>query len=310
MTAPTLAGARLSGPAGPHPTRRPPIAETCVPSAVRSTTSRARPGTACAAQNPWATPFSSWAFQRAWWDALWRQRPRGDAGRLARAPARSIGIVPLMHRHEVEPSDAATRTTDARRLRRRADARRRRRRRPSSSGRPTTPTTPRSSATRGPARRRRCGRRLRRRAGVRRLGRHRPAPASLRDPAAEALAAASARSTMPNGWTLNVEREDVCPVVTLPEDGEIETLSRDPRQEGTPRDPAQGPPRRGDRRVRLDRLDRSAAPTSRPFIDLHQKRWGADGLFPPTPGGDAEPRVLPPAVRAVRHGRRRSSCAS
>jgi hypothetical protein len=23
------------------------------------------------------------------------------------------------------------------------------------------------------------------------------------------------------------------------------------------------------------------------FIDLHQRRWGADGLFPPTPGGDA-----------------------
>jgi CelD/BcsL family acetyltransferase involved in cellulose biosynthesis len=22
------------------------------------------------------------------------------------------------------------------------------------------------------------------------------------------------------------------------------------------------------------------------FIDLHQRRWGADGLFPPTPGGD------------------------
>ncbi len=21
------------------------------------------------ARNPWATPFSSWAFQRAWWDA-------------------------------------------------------------------------------------------------------------------------------------------------------------------------------------------------------------------------------------------------
>jgi CelD/BcsL family acetyltransferase involved in cellulose biosynthesis len=27
------------------------------------------------------------------------------------------------------------------------------------------------------------------------------------------------------------------------------------------------------------------------FIDLHQRRWGADGLFPPTPGGD-QSRVM------------------
>lgn len=25
---------------------------------------------ALAARTPWATPFSGWAFQRAWWDAL------------------------------------------------------------------------------------------------------------------------------------------------------------------------------------------------------------------------------------------------
>ncbi len=41
------------------------------------------------------------------------------------------------------------------------------------------------------------------------------------------------------------------------------------------------------------RLDDSADPLAdlETFIDLHQKKWGADGLFPDTPGGD-QSRVL------------------
>jgi hypothetical protein len=68
---------------------------------------------ALAARTPWATPFSSWAFQRAWWDAyeanahdetliVCTDGPTGDE---------PIAIVPLMHRHEVEPGDALTHTT-------------------------------------------------------------------------------------------------------------------------------------------------------------------------------------------------------
>ena len=36
------------------------------------------------------------------------------------------------------------------------------------------------------------------------------------------------------------------------------------------------------------RLERSTDPVADldAFVDLHQKRWGAEGLFPPTPGGD------------------------
>ena len=64
------------------------------------------------ARNPWATPFSSWAFQRAWWDAYGANAHDetvvilpADSSGAPLAAAEPIGIVPLMHRHEVEPSD-------------------------------------------------------------------------------------------------------------------------------------------------------------------------------------------------------------
>ena len=66
------------------------------------------------------------------------------------------------------------------------------------------------------------------------------------------------------GWTLNVEREDVCPVVTLPAGADIDGYLGDARQEGAPRDPAQGPPRRGGRRGPARRLRPTRSPTSRP----------------------------------------------
>ena len=110
------------------------------------------------------------------------------------------------------------------------------------------------------------------------------------DPAADALAAAFGAREMANGWTLNVEREDVCPVVTLPEgadlDGYLATLGKKERHEI----------RRKVRRAEAAgevRLDDSTDPLGdlEAFIDLHQKRWGDDGLFPSTPGGD-QSRVL------------------
>ena len=70
------------------------------------------------------TPFSRWAFHRAWWDAYGESAhedymvclPAGDAeaGRsylgAAFDPDTIVGIAPLMHRHEVEPDDAILRT--------------------------------------------------------------------------------------------------------------------------------------------------------------------------------------------------------
>ncbi|MFL5673577.1 MAG: hypothetical protein ACJ779_01095, partial [Chloroflexota bacterium] len=66
-----------------------------------------------AALNPWATPFSGWAFQRAWWDAY---GANAHEETLALVPADAppgtdpVAIAPLMHRHEVEPDDEATHT--------------------------------------------------------------------------------------------------------------------------------------------------------------------------------------------------------
>jgi len=81
-----------------------------------------------------------------------------------------------------------------------------------------------------------------------------------------------------------VEREDVCPVVTLEPGLDFEaylgTLGKKERHEI----------RRKIRRAEAAgtlALDPSADPLADldAFIDLHQRRWGADGLFPPTEGG-------------------------
>jgi CelD/BcsL family acetyltransferase involved in cellulose biosynthesis len=105
------------------------------------------------------------------------------------------------------------------------------------------------------------------------------------DPAADELAAAFGGLEIANGWTLNVEREDVCPVTSIPEgadfDGFLATLGRKERHEV----------RRKIRRAEAAgeiRLDESTDPIADvdAFIDLHQARWGHDGLFPPTPAGD------------------------
>jgi CelD/BcsL family acetyltransferase involved in cellulose biosynthesis len=243
---------------------------------------------AMVARSPWATPFSSWAFHRAWWDGFGENAHEETlvvCGDKAGEGGDPIAIIPLMHRHEVEPSDALTHTTI-------------RHNRP--RGLTPVPATAkaiffgasyhadyatvlaapedvRSAAAAvadylaGPAsrdwdavdlRRLRCA-----------------------DPAGDALAAALGTREMANGWTLNVDREDVCPVVTLPEVDDIElylaTLGKKERHEV----------RRKMRRAEAAgevRLRESTDPLAEldVFIDLHQKRWGDDGLFPPTKGGD------------------------
>jgi CelD/BcsL family acetyltransferase involved in cellulose biosynthesis len=248
---------------------------------------------ALASRNPWATPFSAWAFQRAWWDAYSANAHEETLVVVATdgmGGADPVAIVPLMHRHEVEESDALTHTT----LRHGAEV----------ELTPVPPTAkavffgasyhadyatilaaPSDMPAVGAAvaaylasprekqwdvvdlRRLRCG-----------------------DPAGEELAAAMGALEMAEGWTLNVEREDVCPVVTLPGgidmDGYLATLGKKERHEI----------RRKVRRAQAVgeiRLDDSPDPLADldVFIDLHQQRWGDEGLFPPTPGG-AQSRVL------------------
>ena len=244
-----------------------------------------------AAANPWATPFAQWAFHRAWWDAYGPNAHEETLAVVSPAdPDRIVGIVPLMHRHEVEPGDALAHTT----LRHGTDV-------------ALTPVPANATAiffgasyhadyatiltapgdlrpvadavadyllTRAARdwdvvdlRRLRCG-----------------------DPAADALAAAFGAREMANGWTLNVEREDVCPVVTLPEGADLDaylgTLGKKERHEI----------RRKVRRAEAAgeiRLDDSTDPLADldAFIELHQKRWNDGGLFPATPGGQ-QSRVL------------------
>ena len=293
MTAPTL-----TEPACPGPAEAPDSTSSGSRPALRA---ERRPFAeipretwdALAAANPWSTPFSAWAFHRAWWDAYAANAHEETLVVVpadAPAGAAPIGIVPLMHRHGMEPSDALTHT----KMRHGHDL-------------DLTPIAPTAKAVyfgasyhadyatvlaapadmpaiaravaayfAGPdcgpwdvvdLRRLRCG-----------------------DPAAEALAGALGALEMPNDWTLNVEREDVCPVVTFPPDVDIEgylsTLGKKERHEI----------RRKVRRaqgVGEVRLVPSTDPLAdmEAFIELHQKRWGADGLFPPTPGG-AQSRVL------------------
>jgi CelD/BcsL family acetyltransferase involved in cellulose biosynthesis len=248
-----------------------------------------------AAANPMATPFSSWAFHRAWWDAYGANAHEETLAIVEAGGAtdgRLVAIAPLMHRHQVEPGDAATHTTlrhghapdltavaptaktiffgasyhadyatilgDPDRAPEIAEA---------LAAALSPDATPRDVDHPQPwdaidLRRLRCG-----------------------DAFADALAAAFGRREMDHDWTLNVEREDVCPVVTLPSEGGwdeyLGTLEKKARHEI----------RRKLRRAEESGpvvLSDSPDPASdlAAFIELHQKRWGADGLFPKTSGGD------------------------
>jgi CelD/BcsL family acetyltransferase involved in cellulose biosynthesis len=249
---------------------------------------------ALAALTPWATPFSGWAFQRAWWDAY---GSNAHEETLAIVPtdaspgADPVAIVPLMHRHEVEPADALIHTT----MRHGHDV-------------ALTPVPPTATAVFfGASYHADYATLLAAPADLTAvadaLAEYIAAPAGRRpwdvvdlrrlrcgDPAADALAAAFGGREVAEGWTLNVEREDVCPVVSLPAgcdmDGFLAGLGKKERHEI----------RRKVRRasavgeIRLDDSPDAAADLEA-FVDLHQKRWGLDGLFPDTPGG-AQSRVL------------------
>jgi CelD/BcsL family acetyltransferase involved in cellulose biosynthesis len=243
-----------------------------------------------AATNPWVTPFSSWAFQRAWWDG-YGETAHEQTLAVTDESGRLVGIAPLMHRHAVEATDAETRTSIRH-----------------GSAPSLTPVAASAKAVyfgasyhadyatllsapddlAGVAD-----------AVVGALAREAtPDPGhparwdvvDLRrlragDPVIDALASAVARREIAEGWTLNLEREDVCPVIRIPDgvdlDGFLATLGKKERHEmrrKVRRAEAAGQVELVESTDPLDDLEA--------FIDLHQRRWGADGLFPPTPGGD------------------------
>jgi hypothetical protein len=250
-----------------------------------------------AAANPAATPFSSWAFHRAWWDA-YGANAHEETIALVRAEgpdhADPVAIAPLMHRHEVEPGDVELRT----KMR-------------AAEGRPITRVPddakavffgasyhadyatilghPNQLGAAAEALAEYC-------AGSGDPSHPRPWDAidlrrlRDRDPAVAALVGAFGPREARDAWTVNVEREDVCPVAQLPEGASIDdylgTLGKKTRHEI----------RRKVRRAETAG-DVSLVDSSDPlhdleaFIDLHQRRWGVDGLFPETQGG-AQSRVF------------------
>ena len=248
---------------------------------------------AMAARNPWAPPFSAWAFHRAWRDAYGENAHEQTIVVLDpdRSVAEPVGIVPLMHRHFVEPRDAETHTT----IRHGAEL-------PLTSVAPDAKTiffgasyhADYATILGAPAdlpaiadalvagfaseqpidpdhpmdwdvidlRRLKCG-----------------------DPTAATLAAAFGAREMRAGWAMNLEREDVCPVAAIPAgidfDGYLATLTKHHRHEI----------RRKVRRAlavgEITLID-STDPVAdlEVFIEMHQRKWGDEGLFPATPGGD------------------------
>ncbi len=231
------------------------------------------------------TPFSRWTVHRAWWDAYGSTAheqylvcARAEPGAAGFAADDIVAIVPLMHRHEVEPEDAASLHPPA----------------PPVDG---TPVRPDATAvfmaasyhadyatilcpSRRPAGGLRGGRGVPGVAGSghRAVGCHRPAPtagATTRPcrPCVGALPAG------PPDWTVQHEQEDVCPVVDAPRwcdwDDYLATLDKKARHEI---------------RRKLRRAEAAGAITFRQmpldaasvdaFIDLHQARWGEPGPVP------------------------------
>ena len=252
---------------------------------------------ALASANPWATPFASWAFHRAWWDAY---GANAHEETLVLVPANGpddaapVAIIPLMHRHEVEPRDVELHTTIRQAV-----------------GPVLTPVPADAKAIffgasyhadyatilAAPEHVSAAAEALAEYCAVGGDPEH-PQPwdaVDLRrlrtgDPALAALAEAFGRREMADGWTLNVEPEEVCPVATLPAGATIEdylaTLGKKERHEirrKVRRAEAAG-------EILLATSDDPLADLPA-FIDLHQARWGEDGLFPDTEGG-AQSRVF------------------
>jgi CelD/BcsL family acetyltransferase involved in cellulose biosynthesis len=111
------------------------------------------------------------------------------------------------------------------------------------------------------------------------------------DPAADSLLASFEWLAPREGWLVTREQEEVCPVLTLPAgldfEGYLGTLDKKERHEirrKMRRAEAAGP-------VLLTPSPDPAADLE-VFIDLHQKRWGEEGLFPATEGGAASRRFF------------------
>jgi hypothetical protein len=251
-------------------------------------------------RSPAATPFSRNCVQRAWWDAYGESAHDQTLVVVDEsAPDEIVGIAPLMHRHELEPGDLAARTTIRHQpgpaLCGPCPPRRRR----SSSAPHTTPTTPRSWPP--PRTCPVCD------AVAEALADEPPSRwdvVDLRrlragDPATDALLAAFEWIAPRGCWLVTREQEEVCPVLTLAPgmdfEGYLGTLDKKERHEirrKIRRAEAAGP-------IALIKSEDPFADLEA-FIDLHQKRWGEEGLFPgDRKGGPPAAASSPDSSRAA-----------
>jgi CelD/BcsL family acetyltransferase involved in cellulose biosynthesis len=252
------------------------------------------------ALSPAATPFSRWTVHRAWWDAYastaheqYLTCREADTNRL-------VAIVPLMHRHAIEPEDEATATAiRARRVARGADV-------PASAKvvyMAASYHADYATILAGPEHVTAVA------AGI--AGALADPPDSTHgdqpwdvldlrrlrdgDPWVPALESSFRRWADANGWRVESEREDVCPVVTLPPTTERDTrwdallagLGKKERHEirrKLRRAEAHGPLHFSLVEPTADAIDR--------FIDMHQARWRENGLFPDNDGGARSRRFL------------------
>jgi hypothetical protein len=246
---------------------------------------------------PAATPFSDWTVHRAWWDAYAATAHQQYIACFhSPDPAAGIcAIVPLMHRHEVEPEDAATATA----LRHRHGG----------HGHSVAPDAKAiffgasyhadyATLLCDPADLDAVAAAM-----VETLARP-PDPGhgdrdwdvvDLRrlrdiDPAVHALERAFRARADAEGWEVHLEQEDVCPVLTLDEadwDAYLATLGKKTRHE------IRRKIRRAEAAGELAfQLQPPTPQTVDAFIDLHQARWGEEGLFPHTEGGARSRRFL------------------
>jgi CelD/BcsL family acetyltransferase involved in cellulose biosynthesis len=250
-----------------------------------------------------ATPFSEWRMHRAWWDAYAPTAHQQYLVCLATGASDAIGapattdiraIVPLMHRHEVEPEDAATRTALRRQHR---------------EGKRVSPDAKAiffgasyhadyATLLADPADLDAVAE-----AVVEALAEPPDAEhgeqdwdvIDLRrlrdqDPTLPALEQAFRRRAARQSWQVHHEQEDVCPVLTFADadwEAYLGRLAKKARHEI----------RRKIRRAESEgelrfRFLPPTPETVESFIDLHQARWGADGLFPDTAGGARSRRFL------------------
>jgi CelD/BcsL family acetyltransferase involved in cellulose biosynthesis len=223
------------------------------------------------AVTPSATPFSSWAFHRAWWDAYGEMAEPRYLVACQQDSDEVVAIMPLMRRETADPASDGSLQTLFMAASYHADY-----------------ATLLCAPDDLPAATRAIGCTLR----------DDPADAwdaiDLRrlrhgDPALPALESGF-RATLAD-WQVVAEQEDVCPVVTPPEGGDwddyLATLDKKARHEirrKLRRAEAVGP-------VRFRELPLEAASVDA-FIALHQARWGAQGLFPDTPDGERSRRFL------------------